>query len=451
MSEDHLYSGASREEIRKKKLAKRKREQRIRGAFIILLVLLSFVNVGFGIINLNALLKERNQQEDPPAAAVDTAADTKEDKPEQTADTPEAEDTDPAEPEQTEPSVSETPEAAEPENEEPAVPDEPENTDAADSGKTQSELESDPRFTVTAKYEPIGVIHNVNNFLNIRKSPDPSAVTIGKAMRNSAVTVLEKEDNGWLRIRSGENEGYVSGEFVATEEEGEVLAMEYCKNNAFAKRETLPSGDGLPVYRSANKNEEVVFMINPENGYRVLDILGSWVKIQITEGLSGYVERDHVDVRYTLEEPIFFGNDQNVSELRLGIVNKAFEYYGGSYVWGGIDLATGVDCSGFTLRIYESFGINLPRLSSEQAKWGSAVGSMAEALPGDLLFFHGYRNGTVTPGVGHVAIYIGNGKMIHAASEARGIVADNYNYLGEPVGIRRVISPQAEAAYKGNQ
>lgn len=437
-------SGGSREEIRKKKLEQQKKAQRIRNVLIVLLVLLSIVNIGFGIINLDRLIhKDRipeaqtqASQETPEAAQE--SPETEPDKPE-SSETPEA---DTVTEEDTVPEAESTPEEPSPEETESIAETEP--AEPGESEHTASEFENDPRYAVTAKYEPIGVIHNVNNFLNIRIAPDPASVTIGKAMRQSAVTVLEEEENGWLKIRSGENEGYVSGEFVATGEEGDVLAMEYCKNNAFSKE------PGLPVYRSANLNEEVVFSINPENGYTVLDILGSWVKIQITEGLSGYVERERVDVRYTLEEPIFFVNNQDVSELRLGIVNKAFEYYGGSYVWGGIDLQTGVDCSGFTLRIYESFGINLPRLSSEQAKWGSNVNTMAEALPGDLLFFHGYRNGTVTPGVGHVAIYIGNGKMIHAASEARGIVADNYNYLGEPIGIRRVISPQAEAAYTGS-
>lgn len=429
----------SREEIRKRRQAEQRRKQRIRSALIILFILFSLINIGFGILNLKTLIdkkREGNAQESQEAVPEETPGEDSRESgaPDTTDSTPE--ETEPPETD-TKPTETEPPETE-------TEPRETEPSETPSESGSQSGLENDPRYEVTKKYENIGVIHNVNNFLNIRKEPDSSSVTIGKAMRRSAVTVLETEDNGWLKIRSGEHEGYVSGDYVATGEEGKVLAMEYCKNNAFStERDT-------PVYRSASKDEEVIFSINPENGYSVLDVLGTWVKIQITEGLSGYVERDAVNVRYTLEEPIFFVNDQDVSELRLDIVNKAFEYYGGKYVWGGADLATGVDCSGFTLRIYESFGISLPRLSYEQAKWGRAVSSMSEAQPGDLLFFHGYRNGTVTPGIGHVAIYIGNGKMIHAASEARGIVADNYNYLGEPVSIRRVVTEQAEASYKGN-
>ena len=426
----------TREEIRKRKQIKQKKMQRLRSALIVIFILFSVINIGFGILNVKTLIEKKREGNAAETDAVpqtdDPSSDADDQTPPETPEEPSESETDPPE---TEPTETEPPETSPSETEPPET--------SSDDG-TQSGLTGDPRYEVTKKYENIGVIHNVNNFLNIRKEPDASSVTIGKAMRRSAVTVLETEDNGWLRIRSGEHEGYVSGEYVATGEEGEVLAMEYCKNNAFSvERDT-------PVYRSATKDEEVIFKINPENGYSVLDFIGTWVKIQITEGLSGYVERSAVNVRYTLEEPIFFVKDQDVSELRLDIVNKAFEYYGGAYVWGGADLATGVDCSGFTLRIYEAFGISLPRLSYEQAKWGRSVGSMSEAQPGDLLFFHGYRNGTVTPGIGHVAIYIGNGKMIHAASEARGIVADNYNYLGEPVSIRRVVTEQAEASYKGN-
>ena len=323
----------SREALRERKRAQRKKEQRLRRALIILGIVFSVLNIGFGIFNIYTLIhKDRG----PQAVAEE---------PSETPDAAEAEVTK-KEPSETEPindpeePLTEGPETDPAGNETDGTESdsaaEPSGTDTAenvDPGTEISGLESDPRFEVTKKYEPIGVIHNVNNFLNIRMSPDPSSVIIGKAMRQSAVTVLEKEENGWLKIRSGEHEGYVSGEYVATGEEGEVLAMEYCKNNAFSIT------SDVPVYRSANTKEEVVFQINPENGYPVLDVIGGWVKIQITDGLSGYVSRDAVDVRYTMEEPIFFVADQDISELRLGIVNKAFEYYGGSYVWGGTDLS----------------------------------------------------------------------------------------------------------------
>lgn len=294
-------------------------------------------------------------------------------------------------------------------------------------------LTSDPRYSVISSYENIGIIKNVNNYLNIRKEPSSDSISIGKAMKNSAFNVVEETD-GWYLIESEGMRGYVSKEYVATGDEGVIVSMEKCTNNAFARE------PAAKVYESASDDSAVVFEANPENGYAVLDVIGTWVKVRIAEGLQGYMHKDDVDLRYTLKAPFFYSTGEEISETRLNIINFAFEWYGGDYVWGGDTLGEGVDCSGFTLRVYEHFGINMPRLSIEQSKWGTEVSSMEEAKPGDLLFFHGYFTTGITEDVGHVAIYLGNGKMIHAASKARGIVMDNYNYLEEPMYIRRVIN-----------
>ena len=87
-----------------------------------------------------------------------------------------------------------------------------------------------------------------------------------------------------------------------------------------------------------------------------------------------------------------------------------------------------MDCSGFVLRLYEQFGVFLHRVSAEQAGDGTEV-SLSQMKPGDLIFYHGYHDGAVTEGVGHVAIYMGNGKIIHAASEEKGICMDNWDYI----------------------
>ncbi|TFV61707.1 UNVERIFIED_ORG: lytic transglycosylase [Bacillus sp. AZ43] len=119
------------------------------------------------------------------------------------------------------------------------------------------------------------------------------------------------------------------------------------------------------------------------------------------------------------------------------VVTEAQKYLGVPYVWGGTDPAKGLDCSGFTQLVFGNLGIDLPRTSSQQATSGRAVASLAEARPGDLVFFD---NSSSRAGVDHVGIYLGNGKMI-AAPQAGEVV--KVQDVGNPTVIRRVLPQQS--------
>ena len=121
------------------------------------------------------------------------------------------------------------------------------------------------------------------------------------------------------------------------------------------------------------------------------------------------------------------------SSAGAAAVAKAQEYLGVPYLWGGTDPSKGLDCSGFTQLVYKSQGIDLPRVSSQQATAGRAVGSLAEAVPGDLLFFDYSPS---RPGIDHVGIYAGDGKMI-AAPQPGDVV--KVQAAGQPTVIRRVL------------
>lgn len=118
--------------------------------------------------------------------------------------------------------------------------------------------------------------------------------------------------------------------------------------------------------------------------------------------------------------------------LRASIVTSASRYIGNSYVYGGNDPNTGVDCSGFTRYILgNTAGVYLSRTAAEQSNQGKSV-SVAEARPGDLVF---YSNGS---SVNHVAIYAGNGQVIHASNERVGIVRSDM-YYRTPVAVKNVL------------
>jgi cell wall-associated NlpC family hydrolase len=122
------------------------------------------------------------------------------------------------------------------------------------------------------------------------------------------------------------------------------------------------------------------------------------------------------------------------------VVAEARKYLGVPYLWGGTDPAKGLDCSGFTQLVYGNLGIDLPRTSSQQATAGTAVASLADARPGDLVFFD-YSPGR--PGIDHVGIYVGDGKMIAAPQEGEVVKVQD---VGNPSVIRRVLPAESVSA-----
>lgn len=122
---------------------------------------------------------------------------------------------------------------------------------------------------------------------------------------------------------------------------------------------------------------------------------------------------------------------KNVSGETL--VNYALQFVGNPYVWGGNSLTKGCDCSGFVHEVYEYFGYNLVRYSLSFLYEGVPV-SKDEMKPGDIVVYP--RN---SQGIGHVAIYIGNGKIVEAQSTSAGITCTRPVFYKEPLGIRRVL------------
>lgn len=123
------------------------------------------------------------------------------------------------------------------------------------------------------------------------------------------------------------------------------------------------------------------------------------------------------------------GSDSSSSYSGSGssVVDYATQFVGNPYVWGGTSLTGGADCSGFVQSVYANFGVSLPRTSYEQQNAGTEV-SYADAQPGDLICYGG-----------HVAIYMGNGRIVHASNSVDGIkISDNAAYR-TIVSVRRLV------------
>ena len=133
------------------------------------------------------------------------------------------------------------------------------------------------------------------------------------------------------------------------------------------------------------------------------------------------------------------GDDTSAPPAPSGaaVVTDAEQYLGVPYQWGGTDPGTGLDCSGLVQRVYGDLGVDLPRTSQEQAQVGTPVAGLAQAQPGDLVFFEPSSSGP-----GHVGIYIGNGEMIDAPHTGTDVQIQR---VGQPTAIRRVLPSSAPA------
>jgi len=289
------------------------------------------------------------------------------------------------------------------------------------------------------------VISKVDSYLNIRSSPSTENDTniIGKFPGKAAGEILETLD-GWYKVKSGPITGYITAEseYVAVGQEARDLALESATLMA------IVNTDRLNVRSEPTTSARIWTQISKEDRYMVLDQLDGWVQIELDTGDSEDGEssdkafiatRDNnVEVRYALTEAIKFSpveeraNQQ--AALRSKVVNYALQFVGNRYVWGGTNPNTGADCSGFVQYVLRNAaGVSLPRTSREQAKAGRAVTS-SEMLPGDLIF---YTNSSGV--VNHVAMYIGNGQIVHAASRRSGIKISTWNYR-RPKTIRRFLN-----------
>ncbi len=285
------------------------------------------------------------------------------------------------------------------------------------------------------------IISKVKNYLNIRKemNMDDDSNIIGKFPSQAAGEILETLD-GWYKIKSGPITGYVKADstLVAIGQEARDLALEAASLTA------IVNTDMLNVRSEPNTDAKIWTQISKEERYTVLNQLDGWVEIELDAGDGDSEDKayistrdNNVEVRYALTEAIKFSpleeKANREASLRNKVVNYALQFVGGRYVWGGNDPHTGADCSGFVKYVLNNMaGVSLPRTSREQAKVGKSISS-SEMRPGDLIFYTG-SNGVVN----HVALYIGNGQIVHAASRKSGIKISTWNYR-KPKAIRNVL------------
>lgn len=307
------------------------------------------------------------------------------------------------------------------------------------------------------------VIAQVNHYVNVRSIPSEQGEIVGKLYDDSVGTFIS-EENGWYQITSGSVTGYVKAEYCVTGEDAIALAKEVGTRLATVTTTTLY------VRKEPTTESPVISMVPEGEDFLVIDETDGWVKITVEEG-DGWISKDYVDIQTEFVEAESKAEEEarlakeaeerrkaqeaarasqaanrpaqqattttttqqstsytvgEGSELGVAVAEYALQFVGNPYVYGGTSLTNGADCSGFVMSVYANFGVSLPHSSKSDRSQGYGVDGLENAQPGDLICYSG-----------HVALYIGNGQIVHASNSRTGIIVSNANYK-KILAIRRI-------------
>lgn len=307
-------------------------------------------------------------------------------------------------------------------------------------------------------------IAQVSNYVNVRSLPNTDSDIVGKIYNGAVAQVLSVtgEENDWFQIVSGNVEGYIKAEFFLYGDAAAEVIDQYVTRYANV------IADRLNVREQPSTESKRIGYIDNGERVQLLENQGEWLRVQYTDGKEGYVssqyvtiseefvygktleeeakeqeerkileERENVteqevaeNVTIVVTEPV--GTYSSHAELRSSIINYAMQFLGNRYVHGGSSLVTGTDCSGFTSLIYKEFGYSLSRTPSGQLSSNGRSIDYSQIQPGDIICYG--KGGKCT----HVALYIGNGQIIHSANSRKGVVIYQADY-DTIIGIKNVI------------
>lgn len=306
-------------------------------------------------------------------------------------------------------------------------------------------------------------IANVTDYVNIRKEPNTDSEIVGKIYKGAVAQVQETagEENDWFHILSGSVEGYIKAEYFYYGEEALEHVDEYVTKYATVV------ADRLNVRMETDAESRRIGYIDQGEKVKIEEDCGDWLKVSYTDQDQGYVATEYVNVseefvygisieeekklleekkaleerkkqseqvapentkkKYTPPANTYTSNE----ELRKNIVDYAMQYLGNKYIHGGKSLETGTDCSGFTCFVYADFGYAISRTPSGQLSGDGRSIDYSEIQPGDIIC---YGKSKCT----HVAMYIGDGQIIHAANSRKGVVVGRADY-DNILGIKNIV------------
>ena len=335
-----------------------------------------------------------------------------------------------------------------------------ESTAAQESeAETEAEEETSPYANVA-----IARVDTEDGYVNVRTEASTNGEIVGKIYNNCAATIVdtvEGENGTWYEIQSGSVEGFIKSEFFVTGADAEAIAKEVGVVYATVIPENLKVRQGPDL----GDDIKILQMVSQGSKYMVAEEFDDWVGISVDDETYGYVYKDCVELSVEFKKAVSLEEEAAIkaekerlqaeyesaqqayessvvassqaaaasqqtqaaaatttSEVRNALVAYAQQFIGNPYVWGGTSLTGGADCSGYVLALYAQYGYGLPHSSAAQSYCGTRI-DLSQVRPGDLVF---YSNDGAN--INHVALYIGNGLIAHAANENYGICIWNMYY-----------------------
>ncbi len=315
----------------------------------------------------------------------------------------------------------------------------------------------------------IGKEKIVSENVELKILPLINSDVLGNIKMNATVTVQD-EINDWVYVYTNDLAGWIRKDKLADKKSDNSSKEEEKENLDENKDESYTAyvdASSVNVREKASSSSEVVTTLSTNEKVTVESVEKGWAKVKTEDGTKGYISNEYLskekvkvtnrsgDVeRPTITKQTSTENKKTSSKSNNStskssttsksdkkttssssssnkgtqVVSYAKKYLGASYVYGG-DGPNSFDCSGFTQYVYKKFGVSLPHSASAQQSYGKAV-SKSNLKQGDLVFF-----------TGHVGIYVGNNKFIHAANPSKGVVitslSDSY-YKKNYITARRI-------------
>lgn len=326
--------------------------------------------------------------------------------------------------------------------------------------KGEAPLVAEPE-KVENPYDNMAVA-KVDEYVNVRAAADENSEVLGKLYANGVATVLETLE-GWYKVTSGTVTGYISAEYLVVGDEATCVSVQ-------KRVATVTTPERLNLRKTASTSARVLVALPSGSKVEVTDeSIEGWIGVTY-KGKTGYISAQYASVettysyaeskeeeaaRLAAEEAARRAEEEarrraeeaarveanrkqqyaNAANKKYNppsgtggqaVVDYAMQFVGNPYVLGGSSLTNGIDCSNFVMRIYEAFGVSLPHNSYKLRSVGYEV-SASEIKPGDIICYQG-----------HVSIYAGNGKCVHASNRKDGIkVSPKWNYT-HVITIRRI-------------
>ena len=345
-----------------------------------------------------------------------------------------------------------------------------------------------------SEYADLAIAH-VDKYVNVRSLPSTDGQILGKIYNGAVAHIIETagEENDWLHVTSGSVEGYIKAEyFIYGEDAAEVI-------EDYVTRYAVITASRLNVRKDTSAESKRIGYLDKGEKAKIVENLGDWMKVEYSQGQTGYVSAEYVEVTEEFTYAISIEEEKaeiarqkaleerkrqeeaakaaeaaaaqekaaaeaaaaaagqtgeatdagqavaaggitpaaeysTNEELRDSLVEYALQFVGNKYVNGGNSLTNGTDCSGFTKLIYAEYGYSLGRTPASQLSSAGRSIDYSEIQKGDIICYSSNGGKSCT----HVAIYIGDGMIVHAANSKKGICTQKAQY-STIMGVKNII------------